>query len=336
MREYEIKVIGEVEGCRIKARDLRKFNREYGMLCENYVWIMYGLENQHNDKKAKIEAVFQYDRENGFASIRWFSGSTRVLSSLMESLRSMHPDKMLFVKCECERAKCQRKLTNFKSMGIVHNRKSDSRPHMFALPTDSSQKSEEWEVRMMVAAQIVGRRQVHRIQDSSRHVMMTRMTGSRLSVRFEPPIADWNREFEDVELRLWSVLKNGEYFDIFNEGSPKSKRQYPRLCKLGWHHKSNRVDHYIHSSMHFISVKQIQAERPDRVKDNPYWHDEGNRIMLLSRAAERVVEENDKIDRNEAASRIQGEWRRVLSDPNYKMCKRRLMREFSDLSNLIT
>jgi hypothetical protein len=85
--------------------------------------------------------------------------------------------------------------------------------------------------------------------------------------------------------------------------------------------------------MHFITVDRIRAEPPDEDIDNPYWHDEGARIMSLSRAAERVFQENEKIDRNEAASRIQGEWRRVSSNPNYKMCKLRLMREYDDLSN---
>jgi hypothetical protein len=170
-----------------------------------------------------------------------------------------------------------------------------------------------------------------------RTVMTTRtLEDGTLVVGFWPPVGCWLRH-DDVELRVWHRRPDGVFVDLFAEKS--SRGIFPRLCKLGHHSPMPpaviEYAHHIHDDGRcFYAVSQLSV-LPTWVLPtwpNRRYRDEGDQLLLLGGAHEVARRHDEEVRRCAAARRIQSVWREASACPERAVCRRRLLREFDDMT----
>ena len=117
----------------------------------------------------------------------------------------------------------------------------------------------------------------------------------------------------------WSVL------DHFNEMCNISKRSLTRLCYIHKPSKSTKVFTEDEVLDHILKFLLVNALEPKMFK------------LFISQARlslEFLQRSKTYIIFSRAAKTIQRQWRWVVTDPNHNVCKRRLLREFTEFAEI--
>jgi hypothetical protein len=147
-----------------------------------------------------------------------------------------------------------------------------------------------------------------------------------------------------VELRVWYRRPDGIFVDLLVEWQKEKEEvrvrksddprgiYYPRLCKL-WYHSPRQsfiLDaHHVDRELYFYTVAQLSVlpTWPPR-----QYQDEGDQLLLLGGAHEVARRHDEEARRCSAARRIQSVWREASACPERAVCRRRLLREFDDMT----
>ena len=78
---------------------------------------------------------------------------------------------------------------------------------------------------------------------------------------------------------------------------------------------------------HLSTNPCITFDIVERNKDKPWEWD----VLSSSNILMNSIDESDMCRRHFASKRIQRQWHRCISNPSYKICKKRLSREFNNL-----
>ena len=165
----------------------------------------------------------------------------------------------------------------------------------------------------------------------------TKRSDGTLVVGFWPPVGVWKKCEDDMELHVWLRLAGGrEHVDMMRAETPsapgratKAQAQtqaYPRLCKMMCHSPGGPL----------IASKRYMDEPSNRflalaeVSVLPEWPE---KLYLDERACLQRLGDAHVMDRRDRAARkIQAAWGDAVSMPEMRMCRRRLLREFAEMT----
>lgn len=152
-----------------------------------------------------------------------------------------------------------------------------------------------------------------------------------LDVVFDPPVVIWTTgdvSFEDSTLAVRTIDTK---VNVLECGCV-------RLCKLGWHSSTSCGRNYNSSSFvsngMSINVYQLCRFRLDAVSCSSFLQRKGTppRYLKEANALRKMLQKLKEMPLQSHARVIQKTWRLVYCNPEFAVCRRRLLREFVELS----
>jgi hypothetical protein len=200
-----------------------------------------------------------------------------------------------------------------------------------ALSEDEEEPQGELMVDMAVKAMLADRADPMTIPSQISRMRIWRKSDETLDIRFWPPIAmvSCNVDNTDRALSVWSM--SDVWTGPLMDGVERSLNR-PRIIKtchygeaMGWRSTYMRNDMYADYVSRYI-VKPKAKWKREKIDNQCMYEREAKTLMTLVNAPE-------KQRRSIASLKIQRAWRQAVENPEYSLCRRRLLREFETLSH---